>query len=219
MARKIKKTDRKKAWASNRNGGKFKDEGKYNKTYLIVCEGQTEELYFKSFERDGIEIESFAMGCTKLELVECTIDLMAVETYDEVWAVFDMDFDNGGDAAQHSKFDNAIHKAIKNDIRVAYSNDAFELWFYLHYQYTEQQNLRFFYYKQLSKLWNINYEKDGKSRAFASKIFHLLHEDERADIETATERADKLYEKMNTRAYHHQNPVTRVSMLVGKLRD
>ena len=219
MGKPIKKTDRNKVWARRQNARKTEDSGGYNKTFLIVCEGQTEELYFTAFKRKGIVIECIGMGCTKLELVSCTIEMKKQADYDEVWTVFDMDFDGNGDAAQLSKFDNAIDKAIKNDIQVAYSNDAFELWFYLHYQYTEQQYLRFFYYEQLSKFWNINYEKEGKSRGFASKIFRILQEDERANQQEAIERANKLDEKMNTLPYHQQNPTTRVSVLVGALSN
>lgn len=217
MSKPVKKTDQNKAWNRRKKANTTQVES--CKTFLIVCEGQTEELYFKAFQRDGVNIKCFWMGCTKLELVECTIDIKAVETYDEIWTVFDMDFDRGGDIAQLSKFDNAIDKAIKNDIKVAYSNDAFELWFYLHYQYTEQQNLRFFYYEQLSKWWNINYEKEGKARGFASEIFKMLEADERANLNDAMERAAKLHEKMSILPYHQQNPATRVSVLVRELMD
>lgn len=219
MGKPIKKTDRNKVWARRQNARKAEDRGGYNKTFLIVCEGQTEELYFTSFKRKGIIIECIGMGCTKLELVSCTVEMKKHGDYDEVWTVFDMDLDTNRGGDQLAKFDNAIEKAQQNDIQVAYSNDAFELWFYLHYQYTEQQNLRFFYYEQLSKLWNINYEKEGKSRGFASKIFHILQEDERANLAEAIERADKLDEKMNTLPYHQQNPSTRVSVLVEALRN
>jgi hypothetical protein len=62
----------------------------------------------------------------------------------EVWCVFDMDVKRGAD--EFADFDNAISKALQLGYKIAYSNDAFELWFYLHFNLTESQHLRSFYY-------------------------------------------------------------------------
>ncbi len=50
-----------------------------------------------------------------------------------------------------SAFDNAINKAIVNNINVAYSNDSFELWYCLHFEFIDQQHRRDTYYTTLSK--------------------------------------------------------------------
>src|SRR5690606_21847545 len=148
-----------------------------------------------------------------------TIELSSGENYDEVWVVFDMDFNPQKGTQQYSEFDNAIQKAKDNNIKVAYSNDAFELWFYLHYQYTDQKNLRFFYYQELGKLWNINYEKEGKSRKFANQIYSILKNDNNASSEKAIIHAKNLFEKNMIFPYHNQNPVTTVYQLFEALTE
>ena len=187
------------------------------KTFLIVCEGQTEEFYFKSFPSTSITVKCYNLGCTNFQIVDCTIDLKKEAPYDQVWVVFDMDFTAEKGKKQFEQFDNAIKKAISHGIRVAYSNDCFELWFYLHYQYTDQKNLRSFYYSELSRYWGINYEKEGKVRAFSKKIYNLLQSDEKASIEDALSRSKQLHENLQSDPYHKQNPVTTVYQLYLEL--
>lgn len=187
------------------------------KTFLIVCEGQTEELYFKSFPLNSITVKCLNLGCSNFQLVDCAINLMEGEEYDQVWVVFDMDYSPSKGSIQYEQFDNSIQKAIQNNIKVAYSNDSFELWFYLHYQYTDQMHMRTFYFKELSNLWNINYEKEGKSRAFAKTIYSILDSDKRSSVENALERSEKLFEKLKVEPYHKQNPVTKVFELYLEL--
>ena len=218
----IKKTDidGKKPWLKKK-GITIIEEPKINpkKTFLIVSEGQTEELYFKSFPLNSITVKCLNVGCSNFQLVDCAIDLKEDEEYDQVWVVFDMDHTADKGEIQFEQFDNSIQKAIQNDIKVAYSNDCFELWFYLHYQYTDQRNLRFFYYKELGKLWNINYEKDGKTRAFAKTIFSILNKDEKASVQNAIIRSKKLYENLKMEPFHNQNPVTKVFELYIELSE
>ena len=64
-----------------------------------------------------------------------------------------MDVKRGAD--EFADFDNAISKAVLLGYKVGYSNDSFELWFYLHFNFTDAQNLRTFYYSELSKRFGI----------------------------------------------------------------
>lgn len=48
------------------------------------------------------------------------------QPYDEVWCVFDVD--------EHPACNDAIVRALGNDINVAVSNPCIELWFVLHYE-------------------------------------------------------------------------------------
>ena len=120
---------------------------------------------------------------------------------------------------EFADFDNAIEKAIAKNLKVAYSNDCFELWFYLHYEYTEQQHRRKFYYDSLSKKWNINYIKFGKTRKFCSEIYSLLENDDSASQHNAIQRAEKLLHQQKDLVYHEQNPVTTVHVLVEFLNE
>jgi len=132
----IKKTDRGKAWLKKRNTTKYKIETKdLNKTILIVCEGQTEQLYFESFPVLSLTVKVMNLGGqAKLKMIEITTDIIknSQREYDEIWCVFDMDVNKG--EKEFADFDNAIEKAKLQtpEYKVAYSNDAFELWFYLH---------------------------------------------------------------------------------------
>jgi hypothetical protein len=215
----IKKTDIKgqKPWLKKSNISEYKVETESpNKTLLIICEGQTEKLYFESFPVLALKIKAIGLGQSKLKLVESAAEIQKKENCDEVWCVFDLDIKLDVENCIPD-FDNAIKKAIELGFNVAYSNDAFELWFYLHYQYTEIENHRTFYYEKLSNLWNINYEKEGKVYKFSKDIYNRLQNDSKSDQSKAINRAKELYKEKKDLQYHKQNPVTLVYELVKVL--
>ena len=193
--RAIKVTDSDKAWNRKSQPSRYKIETiPINKTILIICEGQTEKLYFESFPVLGIKIKAIDLkGQSKLKLIESTKEIIETndKEYNEVWCVFDMDIKRGAD--EFSDFDNAINKALKLGYKVAYSNDAFELWFYLHYNYSEAQNLRTFYYEELGKNFGLNYSKDGKKYDFCLEIYSRLNSDGNSSQSNAIERARRLF--------------------------
>jgi hypothetical protein len=215
----VKVTDKNKAWNKITQPRGYQIETiPINKTILIVCEGQTEKLYFESFPVLGIRIRAIDLeGQAKLKLVQSTQEIIdnANEDYDEVWCVFDMDIRRGAD--EFADFDNAITKALLLGYKVAYSNDAFELWFYLHFDYTDSQHLRSFYYKELGKRFGINYVKDGKKYDFCLKIYDILKNDINSSQDKAVERAKLLFERQENLPYHQQNPNTTVYALVDEL--
>jgi hypothetical protein len=218
----IKAWDKKKT-TSVYNVGKFSQ----NKRILIVCEGQTEKFYFKSFDVVSLTIECIdSKGRTKRQLVEFCEKFCEKKNneyanngrhFDEIWCVFDMDVNRK--EKEFSDFDNAISSAQSKGFKIAYSNDAFELWFYLHYHYTDHQYLRGFYYQQLSKFWNINYEEDGKKEDYCKKIYHKLSNDKNANQQNAIKNAQKSHKMMNDLPYSQQNPVTTVYLLVNELNQ
>lgn len=216
----IKHTDRNKAWNRKRTVAKYVIETvESNSTILIVCEGQTEELYFRAFPVLTLSVRIVDTGGqSKLKLVETTKEILKNETYDKVWCVFDMDYKPDENNCQ-AQFDNAIEMAHQNNFEVAYSNDAFELWFYLHYQYTDVQNIRTFYYQELGKQWNINYKKEGKKYGFCYANYKRLLNEEGASQAEAIVRAEKLYKAKKDLPFHQQNPVTRVYKLVEYLNE
>lgn len=216
----IKITDKNKAWNKKTQPSGYKiDTIPIKKTILIVCEGQTEELYFKSFEvLTEFKVETYnTEGQSKLKLIESTIDIIdSFDTkFDEVWCVFDMDKKRGAD--EFADFDNAITRALYLGYKVAYSNDAFELWFYLHYNLSESQHLRSFYYAELGKKFGINYVKDGKKYTFCLKIYDILKSDKDSSQDKAIERARQIFEQQENLPYHKQNPNTKVYELVEEL--
>lgn len=219
--RAIKVTDQNKAWNKKTKPSGYRiDSILINKTILIVCEGQTEKCYFESFPVLSIELKCIDLeGQSKLKLIESTkaIKEHSDKEFDEVWCVFDMDVKRGEN--EFADFDNAIHKALELGYKVAYSNDAFELWFYLHYNFTDAQHLRTFYYQELSKRFGINYERDGKKRDFCEQIYSILNQDKNSSQQKAIERAKKLFKEQKNLVYHEQNPVTKVYELVELLNE
>lgn len=215
----IKVTDLRgeKPWLKKKNIFKYSTETlDKKKTFLIVCEGQSEEMYFKCFPVLSAQIKAVPLGRSNSALVECAKKLVESEKYDEVWCVFDMDF-KPGVKRQYEDYDNSIESAIASGFKCAYSNDAFELWYVLHYEYLDTEQLRKFFFDKLSKYWKLNYEKVGKTRDFAKSIYNLLEEDENASQENAVKNANKLFESKKGEAYHLQNPVTKVFELVEEL--
>ena len=219
----LKKTDIKgqKPWLKKVSASLYRIETKERyKTILTVCEGQTEKLYFESFPVLALTVEAVDLkGQSKLKMIESTESIIenSKTEYDEVWCVFDMDFREG--EKEYADFDNAIDKGKLLGYKIAYSNDAFELWFYLHYYYTDQKNIRTFYYKALSNEWNLNYEKDGKRHKFCQSIYARIENDEKASQAKALERAEKLFNEQYDLTYHQQNPVTLVYELVNYLNE
>ena len=79
---------------------------------------------------------------------------------DEAWVVFDRDA-NPLNKQDKFHFNQALSLAEKNTIFVAYSNDAFELWYLLHYQDLQTRTHRDQLIKLLSKHLGKKYEKPG----------------------------------------------------------
>lgn len=219
----IKVTDKRaqKAWLKKVRPSEYEIEIKEpNKTILIVGEGQSEKLYFESFPVLTLTVEAIDLGGqSKLKLIEITENIISTskKKYDEVWCVFDMDIKQG--KKEFADFDNAIKSGEAKGYNIAYSNDAFELWFFLHYNFTDQANHRKFYYKVLGDLWDYNYKKVGKSYEFCQNLYKKLESDKNASQAEAINRATKLYESQSQLDYHKQNPVTLVYKLVEFLNE
>jgi hypothetical protein len=116
---------------------KQRSKSKYNHTrrplnlplresFIIFCEGETEVGYFSSFEKRA----RFTSGGNALKVVENAVAFKNAneKKYDHYWVVFDKDETTD----QH--FTQAIQLAETNDIRAAWSNQAFECWIVMHYR-------------------------------------------------------------------------------------
>jgi hypothetical protein len=225
VSRKVKKTDRGKAW--NKKLTKTKpphiETRSKAKSFYIVCEGMnTEPEYFKSFPLGNAQVESFGLGQSKTKLVESVIELLTSDESlkeKEVWVVFDMDINHEHANQQKEDYNRAIELAHKNNINVAYSNDTFELWFVLHYQYIDTPWNRGQFFERLSELWGCNYSKDGKAKAFCESIYQMLLEDEHANQEKAIYRAKKIHDEQAHLVFSDRNPCTTVFQLVQELNQ
>ena len=191
------------------------------KTFLIVCEGQnTEPGYFESFPVASKQVVTIGTGTSKTSLVNLAIreSRKAENKGREVWCVFDYDIKRDQEAALKRDFNEAIALATRQSFKVAYSNDSFELWFILHYQYLINRLTRHQYYPIIEKLWNINnYEKYCKSIRFSRTIYERLQNDPNANQERAIQFAKNLKEEHAHKDYCDHVPCTTVYELVEEL--
>ena len=102
-------------------------------SFLIVCEGvRTEPDYFKAFRVTTATVKAAGQAMNTISLVNKAISIKETDQkkkrlYDQCWVVFDKDDFPAKD------FNQAIILAHKNGFKVAYSNQAFEYWFLLHF--------------------------------------------------------------------------------------
>ncbi len=188
----------------------FEEERQY---FLIVSEGQaTEPNYFKSLAEklpeQLVKVETEGIGQDPLNVVKAAIELREkrkdsplLPQFDEVWAVFDKD------DFPDENFNNAIEKADNEDINPAYSNEAFELWYILHFQYLDTAINREQYISILKSVLG-DYEKND------TEMYDKLQQHPDSDEAQAIKFAEKLYEKRANETPAKDKPVTRVYKLV-----
>lgn len=141
-------------------------------TFLIVCEGEvTEPEYFNAFRLTSAKVKAIGEGMNTVSLVNEAIAIKEQEkrkgrSYDQYWVVFDKD-----DFAD-SDFNAAIQKAQGNGFKVAYSNQAFEYWYLLHFNLYQGSIHRSRYADMLTNLLGFKY---GKSRGVSVKVFNIIY--------------------------------------------
>lgn len=170
--------------------------------FLIVCEGaKTEPNYFKSFRVPKVVIEIQGLGENPSKLVQSANDLKSEDNYDQVWCVFDRDDWTKED------FNNAISSAKKYGFKVAYSNEAFELWYVLHFEFLNAGIPRKDYITKLTSLLGKKYEKNSQT----------IYDDLLDKQNTAIRNAKKLMEQYKPSKPEQDNPSTTVHLLVEQL--
>ena len=116
-------------------------------TFLIVCQGATTEPnYFECFRLPTIIIKTISLAFNPIKLVQETNILKEDDDYNQVWCVFDRD------DSPKKDFNSAISSAKSSNIQVAYSNEAFELWYVLHFEFLNTGIPRNDYIKKLTSL-------------------------------------------------------------------
>jgi len=181
---------------------------------LIVCEGKkTEPNYFLALgmaiptAHGSVRVEG--LGDHTLSLVERAValrdTLLRSREVTETWVVFDRD------SFEPAAFDNAIDKANKLGLECAWSNEAFELWFLLHFENRQSAMSRKEYSGRLRRHLKRPYRKN------AEDMLELLT---RLGSETKAIRwAEGLLDAHPLAAApHDRNPCTTVHTLVRRLR-
>lgn len=173
---------------------------------LIVCEGATTEPnYFNGFRANTniYELDIRGIGYNTASLVRNAVLLKGKDDYDQVWCVFDRDSFPAQD------FNAAFEIARHNDIEIAYSNEAFELWYLLHFHYYDAAIPRREYRVKLTELLGHKYEKNSET------IYDELLSRQAAAIRNA----EKLYSSYTSCQPERDNPSTTVHRLVKALNE
>jgi hypothetical protein len=201
----------------------FKSKRKF---YLIVCEGEkTEPNYFeslkKSLPRGVLELTNIDIdgtGKNTLSIIQEAKKLKKkyeekyLRKIDSVWAVFDKD------SFPAKNFNNAINKGENSrpKINCAWTNEAFELWYLLHFNYYNTGIPREQYQKLLEKEINKAAKiSDFKYTKNSEEMFSLLNK--YGSQESAISNAEKLESLYQDRSYSNHNPSTRVHKLIIEL--
>ena len=187
--------------------------------FLIVCEGKkTEPLYFEALITNHTstvrEVTIEGEGRATVALVERTEEIRRdLErknnmSFDRVWVVFDKDdFDD---------FNEAIKKARKLGFQSAWTNEAFELWYYLHFEYLDTGIKREAYIDKLQDVFRKKMDDDNfKYRKGNPDIYSLLQQYGREDL--AKRFAQQLRSQYTDTNYATHKPCTMVDKLVDEL--
>ena len=172
--------------------------------FLIVCEGEkTEPNYFYKFRSPGLVIRVEGTGMNTLSLVKKAMELRKEDEYDQVWCVFDKD------DFSIDQFENAIQQALDNKIHVAYSNQAFELWYVLHFEYLHTAMDRKAYMKKLDGYLIDKYKKNNPD------MYRILQ----CKKEIAIKNAERLLKTYSPSHPGRDDPSTSVHNLVIALLE
>jgi RloB-like protein len=167
--------------------------------FLIICEGEkTEKKYFESFR---VHKKVQGLGINPSKLVDKAIEQKNPEEYDQIWCVFDRD------AWTKTDFHNAIKNAKNAGIEIAYSNESFELWYILHFEFLNTGIPRSEYLKKLDRHLGQKYAKNSDD------IYDELLEHQ----PNAIKNAEKLLNEYEPCNPANDNPSTTVHRLVKEL--
>lgn len=188
--------------------------------FLIVCEGEkTEPNYFRAFTERWSEVKEIKVagcGCSTCQLIieakknREKLERERMVPFDRVWLVFDKD--------DFKDFNKAIADAKKEGMNCAWSNQAFELWYVLHFQYLDTGVDR----KQYIEMIEDKVRKASKSKKFKYKkndegFYQILQK--HGDEDFAFKNAEKLRNRHKGKSnYAAHNPRTEVDLLVDELR-
>lgn len=233
------------------------DEREYDTkpTFLIFCEDEVcEPIYFKYFETSAIKVNTIKNQKSGIDNILRAIQycgdngLMEGMGCDKklkrgsiAWCVFDRDLDVDDQDVELSNiaFDEAVCLAKERGIKVAWSNDAFELWLLLHFEDLDvnlpENKLRKTYYERLNEIFKNLPDKNerlqrvlqyddfsykGKLKS-ATNFRQIVRPKLIPNTHLALQRAKNLeaHHATPNKPKHQKSPCTMVHYLVEKLLE
>lgn len=225
-------------------------------TFIIFCEdGVDEPIYFRRFQEDysnikvntienqrsgRLNLNSTVLYSDQKGLMECEQGAYKLkpDTTENIWCVYDRDLESEDlsriNPLDDIAFTTAIQTAESAGIKVAWSNDSFELWLLLHFEMVPLGTKlhRKYIYDRLTDIFktitpktlrletltghaNFNYKSSMKKKQ--NFILHVLPA-LRDRQENAIKNAELLEASFgNSIHYHNCNPYTNVHHLVLEL--
>ncbi|MCP0887131.1 RloB family protein [Ligilactobacillus sp. WILCCON 0076] len=194
-------------------------------SYFIGSEGiKTEVIYFNGWANNlkkaysGFEnriivptLKVQGIGTSNQRLINDIEEYLRNDPriFENVWVIFDRD------DVPKDYFDDAIFSAEKRGWHVGWSNDSFELWYLLHFEYLNSAISRQQYKEKLSKYLRkfgiLKYQKNNAA------IFSALYPLTKTAIKNAN-NLEKEY-KSSSKKPHEENPCTTVQHLVQRFID
>lgn len=226
------------------------------RTFIIFCEDEHHEcLYFQSFEKlyPSLKVNAIPNVRSKKLNLNATVDtclqrgLMGFENNrysllpgitDHIWSVYDRDMESLilADISQQQNidFNNAIIAGQAAGLKIAWSNDVFELWLLLHFEDVPAERIlhRKEIYARLTDIFKNQLPKDAEmTELTANDTFNYKDNMKRRDrfinqvipvLKTRTDQAIARARQLenNFRAdqqFHERNPCTMVHHLVLEL--
>ena len=194
-------------------GGTVRDRNaRPRRRVLIVCEDEkSSRNYFQSFDSSRSEVVAIGTGMNTLSLVEEAIALRNRAHRDDapyasVWCVFDRD------SFPVQSYHRTFERARDEGLRVAWANEAFELWYLLHFNYLDTALSRDRYAEKLAPLLGIADEK-------ADALMYARLEAKQPMALRNAHRLEKHWADLGVNNPERHNPSTGVHKLVEHLND
>jgi hypothetical protein len=228
MARKIKIPNEHLKRFARQEQKRKKDIRNKRKYYLIVCEGEkTEPNYFQGLKDDlpkGVltyyQIDIEGTGRSTQSLVDEALRLQQLyeqennRPIDRLWVVFDRDSFSAND------FNNAVLRCqnSKPEIGCAWSNEAFELWYLLHFHYYNHGMSRKDYQHAIESNLRPLVGDGYRYQKNSTEMYTILKE--HGSLDDAIQNAKKLIRNFEGREdFASHNPCTMVWKLVVELSE
>jgi len=190
-----------------------KEERRY---FLIVSEGiRTEPIYFKylsgllpknlvdTIEVDGAGDNTINVVRKAMLLREDRSNNKNLPQYDEVWAVYDKD------DFPPTRYNEAIDLAAREGIQSGHSNQSFELWYILHYEFLQSALHRTDYIRKMKGHLGFKYTKN------TPKVVEKIMET--GNVQQAIIWAKELEKLHDGKTAADSCPHTKVYILVEKI--
>lgn len=193
-------------------------------SYLIVTEGEcTEPYYFRGLQKkilesiggnveilEAPEIEIHGEGASTGKLIEIAEEYVnrANIIYQNIWVIFDKD--------SFLDFDEAIKAGERKGYNIGWSNQSFEYWLFLHFDYSDSDIHRHEWNEKLNKLFKEYGLSDGYEKNYEN-LYDML--DSFGGVDAAIKNAKRrMTEYTADKKPSEYAPGTTVHLLVEELR-